>query len=168
MSIRGKWLPHPWLTLLLIVVWQLLVNDLSVGSLLLGAVLGVSIPLLTQVFWPDPPRLHRPGVMLGFVLRVLGDIVTANFEVARLILGPTRRLRPAFVVYPLELRDEFAISVLATTISLTPGTVSADISDDHRRLLIHGLDVPDEQELIDTIKQRYEKPLREVFECSRT
>lgn len=168
MSAPGKWLPHPWLSLLLLGVWQLLVNDLSVGSLLMGAILGWVIPLLTHAFWPDPPRLHRPWVLIRFVLRVLGDILFANFEVAKLILGSSRRLQPAFVVYPLELRNEFGIGVLATTISLTPGTVSADVSEDHRNLLIHGLDVPDEQELIDTIKQRYEKPLMEVFECSTT
>ncbi|PRB79978.1 Na+/H+ antiporter subunit E [Pseudomonas sp. MYb185] len=165
---RRRWLPHPWLSLLLLIIWQLLVNQLSLGSLLLGLLLALLIPQLTRLFWPNPPTLYRPGVLAGFMLRVLGDIVIANFQVARMVLGPNARLRPAFVVYPLELRDEFAISVLANTISLTPGTVSADISDDHRSLLIHGLDVPDAQELIDVIKQRYEKPLMEIFECSRT
>ena len=163
-----SWFPHPWLSLLLLVVWQLLMNGVSAGSLIMGAVLGLLIPILTHLFWPDPPRVHRPLVFMGFGLRVLSDILMANFEVAKLILGPSRRLQPAFVVYPLDLRDEFSISLLATTVSLTPGTVSADISPDHRSLLIHGLDVPDERELINTIKQRYEKPLMEVFECSRT
>lgn len=167
MSVKS-WFPHPWLSLLLLVVWQLLMNEVSAGSLIMGAVLGLLIPILTHLFWPDPPRVYRPLVFMRFGFRVLGDILMANFEVARLILGPSRRLQPAFVVYPLELRHEFSISLLATTVSLTPGTVSADISQDHRSLLIHGLDVPDERELINTIKQRYEKPLMEVFECSRT
>lgn len=167
MTTRRRWLPHPWLSLVLLGIWQLLVNQLSVGSLLLGLVLALLIPQLTRRFWPQPPTLYRPLVLARFGLRVLGDIMVANFQVARMVLGPNARLRPAFVVYPLELRDEFAISVLANTISLTPGTVSADISDDHACLLIHGLDVPDAQELIDTIRQRYEKPLMEAFECSR-
>ena len=168
MTNRRRWLPHPWLSLVLLIVWQLLVNQLSVGSLLLGLVLALLIPQLTRRFWPQPPTLYRPLVLARFGLRVLGDIMVANFQVARMVLGPNARLRPAFVVYPLELRDEFAISVLANAISLTPGTLSADISDDHGSLLIHGLDVPDAQELIDTIKQRYEKPLMEAFECSRS
>ncbi len=163
-----RWLPHPWLSLFLVIVWQLIMNDLSAGTLIMGFILAWGIPMLTDVFWPHPPTLHRPGVLLRFTLRVLWDIVVANLDVARLILGPSKNLRPAFVEYPLELTHDFAISLLASTISLTPGTVSADISADKRRLLIHGLDVADEQELIATIKQRYEKPLKEVFECSNS
>lgn len=168
MTARWKWLPHPWLSLVLLLTWQLLMNATSVGTLVMGAFLGWVIPLMTQVFWPNPPTLHRPFVLFGFTLRVLFDIVTANLQVARLIIGPTRQLQPAFVEYPLQLTHDFAISLLASTISLTPGTVSADLSDDRRTLLIHGLNVDDADELIRTIKQRYEKPLLEVFECSKT
>lgn len=166
MMTRRALLPHPWLSLFLVLVWQLIMNDLSFGSLLMGFVLAWGIPLLTHSFWPNPPTLHRPGVLLNFVLRVLGDIVTANLDVARLILGPSATLRPAFVEYPLDLTHDFAISLLASTISLTPGTVSSELSEDRRTLLIHALDVGDEAELIATIKQRYERPLQEVFECS--
>jgi multicomponent K+:H+ antiporter subunit E len=159
-------LPHPWLSLFLVLVWQLIMNNLAFGTLVMGFLLAWGIPMLTHRFWPNPPRLHRPMVLLRFTLRVLGDILTANLEVAKLILGPSSRLQPAFVEYPLELTHDFAISLLCSTVSLTPGTVSADISEDRRTLLIHGLDVADEQALIDTIKQRYEQPLLEVFECS--
>ncbi len=163
-----KLLPHPWLSLFLVLVWQMIMNDLSLGSLLMGFFLAWGIPLLTNVFWPQPPTLHRPLVLLKFTLRVLVDIVTANLDVAKLILGPSSKLRPAFVEYPLELTHDFAISLLASTVSLTPGTVSSDISPDRKTMLIHGLDVADAQELIDTIKQRYERPLMEVFECSKS
>lgn len=163
-----KLLPHPWLSLFLVLVWQMIMNDLSLGSLLMGFFLAWGIPLLTNVFWPQPPTLHRPLVLLKFTLRVLADIVTANLDVAKLILGPSSKLRPAFVEYPLELTHDFAISLLASTVSLTPGTVSSDISPDRKTMLIHGLDVADAQELIDTIKQRYERPLMEVFECSKS
>ncbi|WOD12388.1 Na+/H+ antiporter subunit E [Pseudomonas sp. NyZ704] len=166
MTTRRTLLPHPWLSLFLVVVWQLIMNDLSAGTLIMGFFLAWGIPLITHVFWPDPPRLHKPLVLLRFTLRVLGDILMANLDVAKLILGPSSKLRPAFVEYPVELTHDFAIHLLASTISLTPGTVSSDISDDRRTLLIHGLDVADEQELIETIKQRYERPLMEVFQCS--
>jgi multicomponent K+:H+ antiporter subunit E len=100
-----------------------------------------------------------------FVLVVHWDILTANMAVAILILGPPRRLRPGFVELPLDLTDEFAITLLASTISLTPGTVSADVSEDRRTLLIHALDVDDQDAMIRQIKQRYERPLKEIFEC---
>lgn len=167
MSLFKRVLPHPWLSLSMLIGWQLLMNQVSAGSLVMGAVLAILIPWLTNVFWPNPPTSCRVDRLLLFVCRVLVDIVTANLQVAKLILGPRRELRPAFVEYPLSLQHEFSISVLASTISLTPGTVSADISADRKTLLIHGLDIGDEQELIEHIRRRYEQPLKEVFECSK-
>lgn len=161
-------LPHPLLSLCLLLVWLLLVNDLGLGHWLLGALLGWLIPLLTQLFWIAPPRIHRPLKLLPFFLRVLGDIVVANLQVARLVLGPIGRLRPAFVEIPLLLEDELALTMLASVISLTPGTVSADLSDDRKTLLVHSLDVADEAALVHQIKARYEVPLLEVFACSPT
>jgi multicomponent K+:H+ antiporter subunit E len=167
MTLLKRVLPHPWLSLSMLIGWQLLMNSVSVGSLIMGAVLACIIPWLTNVFWPNPPQSCRVDRLLLFVWRVLVDIVLANLQVAKLILGPRRELRPAFVEYPISLEHEFSISVLASTISLTPGTVSADISADRKTLLIHGLDVKDEQQLIAHIRRRYEQPIKEVFECSR-
>ena len=158
-----RWFPHPWLTVTLVVGWLLLMNSLSFGNLLMGLVLGVIIPWLTHVFWPASRYRLRVGKLVLFVARVVTDIVLANLQVARLILGPRRDLRPAFVNYPLTLESDFSISVLASTISLTPGTVGADVSDDNKLILIHSLDAEDEQEIIDTIRARYEKPLLEMF-----
>lgn len=163
-----RWLPHPLLSLSLLLVWLLLVNELSLGHWLLGALLGWLIPLLTQVFWIAPPRIHKPLKLCLFFLRVLGDIIVANLQVAKLILGPSARLRPAFVEIPLLLEDELALTMLASVISLTPGTVSADLSDDRKTLLVHTLDVADEVHLVEQIKTRYEAPLLEVFTCSPT
>lgn len=162
---RWRWLPYPLLTLVLWAVWLLLVNELSTGQVLLGALLAWVLPLGTRFFWPAVPRVSSPGRLLAFMVVVIQDIVIANITVARLILGPGARMRPAFVELPLDLETEFAITVLANTISLTPGTVSADVSEDRRTLLVHVLNLDDEQRLIDTIKQRYEGPLKEVFEC---
>jgi multicomponent K+:H+ antiporter subunit E len=151
------------MSLTLLVVWLLLVNELSVAHLLLGAVLGLVIPRFTSAFWPERPHLRRPRLLARYLIALMGDIVVANIEVARLVLGPTRRLRPAFVEFELELRDEFAITVLASTISLTPGTVSADFDRERGVLLIHSLDVPDTEALCHHIRHRYEAPLKEIF-----
>ncbi|WP_439889202.1 Na+/H+ antiporter subunit E [Pseudomonas sp. MBLB4123] len=164
----SRWLPHPLLSLSLLVVWLLLVNDLSLGHWLFGALLGWLIPLVTQVFWINPPRLQRPLKLCLFLLRVLGDIVVANLQVAVMILGPSGKLRPAFVEIPVRLEDELALTMLASVISLTPGTVSADLSDDRKTLLVHSLDVADEAALVREIQTRYEAPLLEVFPCSTT
>jgi len=157
-------LPQPLFSLFLLLVWLLLVNTVAPGHLVLGTLLAVTLPLLTQRFWPDRPRIHSPWKLLRYIAMLLWDIGLANLTVARLILGPTRKLRPAFIHLPVDLENEFAISVLASTISLTPGTVSSDLSPDRKTLLIHALDAESEAAVIAHIKQRYEQPLREIFE----
>lgn len=159
-----RWLPQPLLSLFLWLVWLLLVNSVAPGHLLLGAALGVTLPLVTSRFWPDRPHIHRPWKLLRYIVVLFWDIGLANLAVARLILGPPRKLRPAFIHLPLDLQSEFAISVLASTISLTPGTVSANLSPDRKTLLLHALDADSEAAVIAHIKQRYEQPLKEIFE----
>jgi multicomponent K+:H+ antiporter subunit E len=94
---------------------------------------------------------------------VLADIVVANLRVARLVLGPRSALRPRFVRIPLDITHPRGVNLLAAIITLTPGTVSADLGEDRRTLLVHGLAVPDERAVIAAIKARYEVPLREIF-----
>ncbi len=165
MKIVKRLLPHPIFSLVLLLVWLLLNNTLSAGHILLGSVIALVLPWATASFWADQLHLHKPGLALRFLLLVLWDITVANIQVAKLILNPRRKLRPAFVHYPLDMDNDFAITVLAATISLTPGTVSIDVSSDHRTLLLHGLDVDDEAALIADIKSRYEAPIKEIFGC---
>ena len=158
-------LPHPLLSAILVVIWLLLVNELSFGQLLLGAILGWAVPLYTSRFWPEEVKVRRPLVLLRFMVIVLYDIIVANIAVARLILGRQDSLQPAFIVMPLVLRSEIGISVLANTISLTPGTVSVSLSPDRRCLFVHSLHTTDPDELVETIRERYEAPLKEILEA---
>ncbi|GAB3483347.1 Na+/H+ antiporter subunit E [Azotobacter salinestris] len=165
-AMRG--LPHPALSLLLAIIWLMLVNTLSLGHLLLGAFLGWAIPLLCRDFLIRVPRVRRPLQLIRFVLKVFGDILIANLAVAKLVLGPKERLNPAFVEVPMAIEDGFVLAVLTSIISLTPGTVSADLSADRRTLLLHALDAPEPGQLAAEVKRRYEAPLLEIFECSPT
>src|SRR5690606_16786829 len=101
---------------------------------------------------------------IGYVGIVLWDIVLANFQVAWVILTRRNRdVRSRWLVVPLELRSAEAITVLAGTISLTPGTVTSDVSADGRALLVHALDVADPDAEVARIKQRYETRLLRMF-----
>lgn len=155
--------PQPFLSLTLFLVWQLLNDGVSGASIVMGLILGWMLPQLTSNFWPERPALVKGWLLPMYILRVLWDIVVASLVVTKLVLSP-RKPRPAFISYPLSLEHPLAITMLASTISLTPGTVSVDISDDNRILLIHALDAEDEQEVIETIRKRYEKPLQEIFQ----
>ena len=162
---RIRLLPHPLLTPALTVVWLLLNNSIAPGQILLGILLGWLIPLFTLRFWPETIRIRRPWVLIRFFGVVLLDIVLANLVVARRILGRPEQLCPAFFELPLALKSDVAISFLANTICLTPGTVSAQLSPDRRTLLVHALHAPDPDAVRAEIKSRYEAPLKEVFEA---
>ncbi len=162
--ILDRLLPHPWLSLALTLVWLLLVNGASWGQLLLGSLLGWSIPLFTRAYWPEPVRIRRPPTLARFVALVLWDIAVANLAVAWIVLFRFRRVRPGFVEIPLDLKTDLAISLFANTVSLTPGTVSAYLSPDRRTLVVHALDLQSPQRLAAELKARYESPLQEIFE----
>jgi multicomponent K+:H+ antiporter subunit E len=157
-------LPHPTLTLVLAVLWMLLVNSFTPGALVLGLILGVLIPLFTARFWPAKAPIRSWRAAVGYGLVVMWDIVVANVQVAYLILFRRNdRLATRWVVVPLDVRLPEAITVLAGTITMTPGTVSADLSADGRSLLVHCLDAPDPHAVVAQIKRRYEDRLKEIF-----
>lgn len=158
-------LPHPLLSLLLLLLWLLLNNSVSAGQLLLGTLFAVLIPLFTRRFWPQPAHLRHPGRAFRFMGRVLWDIIVANFAVARIVLGPSSAIRPVFVRVPLDLEGEVAITVLMSVISLTPGTITADLDDERSHVLVHALSEHDPDELVRQIKQRYESVVKEIFLC---
>ncbi|MEM9575975.1 MAG: Na+/H+ antiporter subunit E [Pseudomonadota bacterium] len=161
-----NWLfPHPLLTVILTIVWTMLQNDVSPGMVVFGIILGIIIPRVTAVWWPDRPQGFRAGKMLGYSLIVLWDIILANIHVAWIILTKSNaQMKPAWVEVPLDLREPEAITILAGTITLTPGTVSADLSNEGRSLLVHALDAPDPDAVREEIKDRYERRLKEIFQ----
>jgi multicomponent K+:H+ antiporter subunit E len=154
---------HPVGSLVVLVTWLLLNGSMSTGHLLFGTLLGLLVPALLGQLWPAGIVVRRPLLALRLLATLLGDIVVANLQVARLILGPESALRSRFVWVPLGLRNPYAIATLAAMVTLTPGTVSADVTADGRWLLVHSLDTPDEQALVASIKQRYEAPLAEIL-----
>ena len=159
------WLvPHPLLTLILTVVWTLLQNQVSAGMVVFGLILGIIIPWSTSIWWPESPRAFHVTKMLRYSVIVLWDILVANVQVAWIVLTvPNDRLKPAWIVIPLELQTPEAITILAGTITLTPGTVSADLSDEGHSLLVHVLHTDDPDAVRDEIKDRYERRLKEIF-----
>lgn len=160
-----QWLmPHPLLTIILTIVWMLLQNEISAGMIVFGFILGVIIPWSTSIWWPDTPKGFRAGKMISYSFIVIWDIIVANIEVAWIVLTvPTSKLKPAWIVVPLTLREPEAITMLAGTITLTPGTVSADLSDQGHSLLVHVLHTDDPDAVRDDILTRYEARLLEIF-----
>ena len=110
--------------------------------------------------------VHRPQKALLLLGLVFVDIVRSNIAVARIVLGLTgkRAIRSGFLEVPLDMRDPYGLAALATIVTSTPGTIWAGLSQDSATLTLHVLDLRDERASIDTIKQRYERLLMEIFE----
>lgn len=158
-------LPHPWLSAAVLIVWLLLVRQATLGNLLLGLFLALAVPLLTVPLWPERPRMRNPLALGSYTLLVFWDVIKANIAVARVILfKPADRIATCWVVVPLDIRSPEGIAMLAGTITMTPGTVTADISACGRALLVHCLHAPDPAAVVDEIKTRYETRLMRIFE----
>jgi len=160
---RGM-LRHPLLIAVLALVWVLLINDFSWGALVFGVLLGAAITAITSSWWPDGVKLRNPLAMIEYAGIVLWDIVVSNVQVAYLVLF--RRgdsLQSQFVTVPLALESPEAIATLAGTITMTPGTLSADVSADGRSLLVHCLETTDPADTVAGIKTRYESRLMRIF-----
>jgi multicomponent K+:H+ antiporter subunit E len=156
--------PHPHLSVLIALVWILLANEIGTGTVLVATALGIAVPLATSVYWSRRPRIGAPLIAVQYGLIVIWDIIVANIQVAYLVLF--RRgdgLRSRFVTIPLDVETPEAIAVLAGTITMTPGTVSADLSADGRALLVHCLETADPAATAAGIKQRYERRLMRIF-----
>ncbi len=160
----SKVLPKPRLSILLFVIWVTVQMSVSPGNLLLGLILSVVVPLYTTRFWPDAPKVKNFTLLGRYLFVFLYDVVIANLQVAGWIMGPQDKLNPRFLYIPLDIEHPFTITVFASTISLTPGTVSSHISGDQKMLIVHCLHTDDPDALVAEIKERYEQPLKEIFE----
>ncbi len=160
--------PHPVLSVLLLLVWLLLVDSFAIGHWLLGAFLGVCIPLLTNRLLVGRSQEWHPLLLLKLLALVMWDILVANIQVARPDPRTDRALASGLRRGADRAGERPRHQRAGEHRLADPGSVSSDLSDDRKTLLVHGLDVPDKAALIAEIKQRHEAPLKEIFPCSLT
>lgn len=160
-------LPHPLLALVLLLAWLLLAGSVSAGSVLLGGLLGIGGAWLLASLAPPRGRLRRLALLPGLLSDVLVEVVRSNNAVARIILRPAtagRMRRAGFVRIPLEMRAPYGLAALACILTATPGTVWVDYDAAEGTMLLHVLDLTDEEEWVRIVKQRWERRLMEIFE----
>ena len=158
-------LPSPWLSLGLFGGWLLLTRSFSLGQVLLGALVATLVPQMTQSLRPTPVRIRHLGVAFRLFMQVGWDVIVWNWRVLLGTLATRERLpRGGFITVPLDLRDPSGLAVLAAIMCVIPGTIWSELALDRSALLVHMFDMDDAQAEIDLIKQRYERPLMEIFE----
>ncbi|MCK8783026.1 Na+/H+ antiporter subunit E [Roseomonas sp. NAR14] len=157
-------LPFLLLWACLCAMWLLLVGGVSPGSLLLGAALAAGACWGYALLEPGRARLRRPLVAARLFLDVLADVIRSNVAVAGIILRPGRADRRAgFVRIPLALRAPGGLAVLACILTAAPGTAWVEYDSATGVLLLHILDLVEEETWVRTVKDRYERPLLEIF-----
>jgi multicomponent K+:H+ antiporter subunit E len=163
-SLVGKHVPAPLTSAALFALWLALARSASAGHLVLAVGFAIVVPLLGAKLRPRA-RVRRPLAIVRFILVIGYDVVRSNVDVARGVLA-WRRLRPRsrFVIVPLELRDPVGLAALSIVTTVVPGTVWSELALDRSALLLHVWDVDEEQAFVARFKDRYERPLREIFE----
>jgi multicomponent K+:H+ antiporter subunit E len=157
-------LPHPLLALGLFMSWLLLSVSISAGDVAVALIAALAIPQVMRRLEPDRSGVRSPGAILRLAGHVAIDVVRSNYAVATIILGRRRQQRRSgFIHVPLDLRNRYGLAVLAIILTSTPGTLWVQYDRPSGRLLLHVLDLIEEQEWIDLIKGRYERLLLEIF-----
>jgi multisubunit Na+/H+ antiporter MnhE subunit len=157
---------HPIYAAVLAVMWLALQPGLDLADLVIGYLVGSIVVWLCRNFWTERVSVRRAGTMLRLLAEFLRELVVANLQVAWIIVQPTMPIRPAFIVLPLDLRDDLQITALANLITLTPGTLTVDVAPDRSALYVHCLAAPDPDAVRAQIKQQFERPLALGVTCS--
>jgi len=157
-------LPHPLLSVGLFLASILMSGSVDPPSILLAVVMALAAPQVMRVLRIEPVRVRNPGAILKLATSVAVDVVRSNLAVSRILAGNRTDRTSGFIHIPLDLRDRFGLAVLAIIITSTPGTLWVEYDRARGRLLMHVLDLVDEATWVKTIKQRYERPLMEIFE----
>lgn len=158
-----QWLPYPLLFAGLFVMWLLLTQSFSPGQVVLAAIVSFAVVHATSAIRPYRARVRHPGLMAKLAFLVAVDIIRSNLAVMRIVLVPGGKRVSGFVRFPLELRDSFALTVLALIITATPGTMWVEYNRTRSELLVHVLDLIDEESWVSQIKARYESLLLRIF-----
>lgn len=157
-----RFLPLP---CLLLILWVVLNDSLSIGTLALGGVIALTLSLLAPSLRPVRATLSHPMSALRLIGHVFVDIVKSNVAVSRRIcLGDRAGATPGFVDIALRLRDAHGLAALACIITFTPGTVWAGYDESQHILTLHVLDLKDIAAWRRIVQHRYEQPLMEIFE----
>lgn len=165
MTILRKVAPAPLLSVALFALWIVLARAATPGNVLLALALAIAVPHLTSSLRLTKVRVRRPLVVVRYILTVGYDVLRSNVQVARGVLAwRWRRPESKFVIVPLELRDPLGLAALSMVTTVVPGTVWSELATDRSALLLHVWDVEEEDAFVARFKDRYERPLREIFE----
>ncbi len=152
------------LNLLLAIAWVALTGNYEAGNFVIGFVLAYLVLQLTQHSKAATRYVTNLRLGLIFTLFFLKEMVVSSLRVAFKVLSPNMNLHPAVVAIPLDVKSDATITLLGNLITLTPGTLTLDVSTDRTTMYVHTMDVGDVESFRKSIKDGFERRILEIAE----
>ena len=151
------------INIVIAIIWTFLQNNYSIASFLFGYAIGLFLLFMLRRFLVFDFYFTRVWSIFKLIYLFLKELVIANIDVIKIVLNPNlSNYNPGIVAVPTKLETKFEITLLASLISLTPGTVSMDFSDDNKIIYIHSIHISDKKEMIHQIHNTFERAILEV------
>lgn len=154
------------ISVLLALTWAAITGTFSLGNLILGFVIGGMSLWIIRLQVGQTHLLRKVPKILSLAALFLYELMMSAVKVLFLVLSPNmhKELQPAIIAFPLKVKSDAEITLLANLITLTPGTLSVDVSPDRSSLFVHALKMPDKDQMISDIANGFEAKIIEVFE----
>ncbi|MFN4010601.1 MAG: Na+/H+ antiporter subunit E [Pannonibacter sp.] len=149
--------------ILLALSWAAVSGSFSVVNLAFGFVLGTGVLFMIREQVGGSSYFQRTGRVVGLILLFLKELALSAWRVALLVSRPKMDVSPGIIAFPLTVERDFEIALLANLITLTPGTLSVDVSEDRKTLYVHCIDLPDPEATIADIRNGFERKIMEAF-----
>ncbi len=157
-------MPLATLALSISVIWLLLKGDGSPGNFFVGLILAMILIYFLRRTYQQERSFRRVGDVVHFLVNFTRELIVANIQVLKIVLSPRINIRPGIIAFKTECKTPLGITLLANSITLTPGTLSVDISEDQTTIFIHTLDIEHPDQVRDTIRRGLEEPVKGAFE----
>lgn len=148
----------------LAIIWMLLRNEFSPIEFFIGYVVGIALLYVLRRFLHFDFYFRRVIAIVKLILLFLWELILANIDVAKIVLSPKLNVQPGIIAVPTRLKTEWEVTLLASLISLTPGTLSMYFSEDGKTIFVHSIHVPDKDAMIKQIHNTFERAIMEVTE----
>ncbi|WP_339157719.1 Na+/H+ antiporter subunit E [Paenibacillus sp. FSL W8-0186] len=150
------------LNFLIAVIWMFLNNNWSASGLIVGYMIGLALIGLFGRFWPQGFYMRKVWAMIKLLVLFIKELFKSSFVVIGQVLSPKLNIRPGIFAYKTELTGDWEVTILANLITLTPGTLTLDVSREGSTLYIHAMDIDDVDKLCSDIRSTFEKAILEV------
>ena len=150
--------------IILALTWALATGNFSPLNMLVGGVVGFAILLFVRPLQPKSRYFTKLGQAIGFSLFFLRELVVSSLRVAWDAVTPTHHMRPGIIAVPLSAENDIEIAFLANLLTLTPGTLSIDVSDDRKFLYVHIMYLTDDPDTVRrAIKDGFERKVIDLL-----